>query len=46
MSLDWQAVYSILAIVILLDYVALVFDPKGQSWHDKLADTVVINKPG
>lgn len=44
--LDWQAIYSLFVIIGFLGYVVIFFDNRRQGWHDKLANTVVINKKG
>jgi uncharacterized RDD family membrane protein YckC len=34
--------YFVSTLVFLLGYLAIAFDPRKQSWHDKLAGTVVV----
>ncbi len=31
------------AVVLLIGYLSMIWDPKKQTWHDKIAKTVVIN---
>jgi uncharacterized RDD family membrane protein YckC len=50
-AIDWptaivRALSSILsAIVVGLGFIWVVFDPERQSWHDKIAGTVVVFAP-
>ena len=50
-AIDWptaivRALSSILsAIVVGLGFIWVVFDPERQSWHDKIAGTVVVYAP-
>lgn len=30
------------AIPCLIGYIAMLWDPQKQTWHDKIADTVVV----
>lgn len=30
------------AVVLLLGFISMVWDPKKQTWHDKIAHTVVV----
>jgi uncharacterized RDD family membrane protein YckC len=34
--------YLVSAIVFMLGYLWVAFDPRKQAWHDKLAGTVVV----
>ena len=50
-AIDWptaivRALGSFLsAIVVGLGFIWVVFDPERQSWHDKIAGTVVVYAP-
>jgi len=35
--------YFVSAIVLMLGYLWVAFDPRKQAWHDKLAGTVVVH---
>ena len=36
--------YFVSTIVIFLGFIWIVFDPKKQGWHDKMAKTVVVRE--
>lgn len=38
--------YFLSALPLLLGYLWVAFDPRKQSWHDKLANTVVVRRKG
>lgn len=38
--------YFLSALPLLLGYLWAAFDPRKQSWHDKLANTVVVRRKG
>ncbi len=38
--------YALSAIVLFLGFLWVLFDPKKQGWHDKLAGTLVVRRQG